>query len=104
MEEVKNFEKLIEDLKQNLTSIVATPKTREILDMIVEAHKQVVATSTEQIKKAEDSSSYYFNKYYALDHKHSELQRKLNLQHEIITQLLCEKYQIPQREEDTLPF
>ena len=42
MEEVKNFEKLVEDLKQDLTSIVATPKTREILDMIVEAHKQVV--------------------------------------------------------------
>ena len=32
MEEVKNFEKLVEDLKQDLTSIVATPKTREILD------------------------------------------------------------------------
>lgn len=104
MEEVKNFEKLVEDLKKDLTAVMAAPKTRETLDLIVEAHKQVVATSTEQIKKAEESSSYYFNKYYALDHKHSELQKKLNLQHEIITQLLCEKYQIPQREEDTLPF
>lgn len=104
MEEVKNFEKLVEDLKQDLTSIVATPKTREILDMIVEAHKQVVATSTEQIKKAEESNTFYFRKYYALENKQAELQRKLNLQHEIVTQLLCEKYQIPQREEDTLPF
>lgn len=104
MEEMKKFEELVATLNQELTDIGAPPKVKEVLDLINQEHKLILTQAINNVKKAEEESHRYFHKYMEYDNKLKDALKELDLQHKIVTTLLCDKYQINPKEEDILPF